>query len=110
MREPRYERMALLGEAIHCATEALMAPIDRVEVTNEHVRCWAGSKTVTLAYYCSQTGSHDEHRQFTPYAGGGSWRVLVVPDPDPSPNPDPISRQPEVIGRAFAKFLKKRGW
>jgi hypothetical protein len=106
MREPRYERMALLREAIYCATEALMAPIDRVEVTNERVRCWAGSKTVTFAYYYSQGGSQDEHGRFTPHVGAGSWRVVAVPDP----SPNPISRQPEVIGSAFAKFLKKRGW
>ena len=85
MMSPEEERIALLGEAIRQATGLLKAPLDRVEVGDRHVTCSAGSRKVVLAY-----------------AYDGGWQLSVTTDP--------ASRQPEVIGRAFAKLLKKRGW
>lgn len=85
MMSPEEERRVLLGEAIRQATGLLKAPIDRIEVGDRHVTCSAGSQTVVLAYVFK-----------------GGWQLSVAPNP--------ASRQPEVIGRAFAKLLKKRGW
>jgi hypothetical protein len=102
MKAPEYERRELLGAAIARATDELKAPIDRIEVTGGHIRCWAGSETVTLSYHYAQGGSFDSHGQFTAHVGSGEWQVEVVRDP--------ASRRPAVIGRGLAKFLKRRGW
>jgi hypothetical protein len=77
VREPRYEGMALLGEAIHCATEELKAPVNRVEVTTDHVQCWAGSKTVTSSHYCSHGGFLDEQ----PRGRDRRWIARVTKSP-----------------------------
>lgn len=98
MRAPQHERQSLLGEAIHRATEELQEPIDRVEVLDKYVRCWAGSKMVTMLYHCSQPGYLDEHGDFRPYVGGGSWSVQVVPNPTP--------KRPTLIGRVLARLTK----
>jgi hypothetical protein len=98
MKAPHYERMALLGVAIRTATEELNAPIDRVEVLDKHIQCWAGSKVVTLSYDYAESGALDEHGNFIVHVGSGSWEVAVVRNPTP--------RRPTLIGRALAKLMK----
>ena len=44
MRAPENERMTLLSVAIARATGELNAPIDRIEVTREHVTWWSDSR------------------------------------------------------------------
>ena len=100
MKAPHYERRELLGVAIERATEELEAPIDRIEVTTGHVRCWAGSKTVTLSYDYGQGGVHDCHGVFTAHVGSGHWYVEVVSSSTP--------RHRGLIGSLVAKLLKKR--
>lgn len=103
MKAPEHERMELLGVAIQHATRELKAPIDRIDVTDRHVTCWASSRRVVLAYAYAQGGQHDPATgRFTPLPGSGAWQVVVVDDP--------AARRPEVIGRALAKLLKQRGW
>ena len=100
MRAPHHERRAMLSVAIDKATEELNAPIDRVEVVAGHVRCWAGSKLVTLLYDYAQGGSHDETGNFIPHVGTGWWHVEVVPNP--------TSRRLTLVERALGKFMERR--
>jgi hypothetical protein len=102
MRAPEHERMALLDVAIARATGELNAPIDRIEVTDTHVNCWAGSRKVTLSYQYAQGGQMDPVGRFAPTVGSGSWEVMVVDDP--------ATRRRKGIGQALAKLLKRRGW
>ena len=100
MKAPKYERLELLWEAIRTATDELAAPIDRVEVLNEYIQCWARSKTVTFSYHFTQGGSLDEHGNFLPYVGSGSWSVQVVRDP--------IAKRPTLMQRVLAMLFKRR--
>ena len=103
MKAPHHERASLLGAAIERATDALQAPIDRVEVQDGRIVCAAGDRAITLSYQYAQGGELDPATgRFTAFPGSGSWAVEIVDDR--------LSRHPEKIGLGLAKFLKRRGW
>jgi hypothetical protein len=78
MKAPHYERLEVLTLALEKATFELRKPIDRVEVVDQHVRCWAGSKMVTLLYDREYSGSLDCNGNFVRDIWSGRWYVEVV--------------------------------
>jgi hypothetical protein len=100
MQAPEGERMRLLSVAILRATNELHAPIDRIEVTDKHVICWAGLRKITMTYYYAQGGNVEwPSGQFTPMPGSGSWEVVV--------SDGPANAWPEIIGKALLKVLRR---
>ena len=94
MKAPHHEREDLLCTAIHRATEELIAPIDRIEVTAKRVHCWAGSRQVSFSYAYAQGGRVDSDGRFQPSPGSGSWDLALVSEPG-------------ILRGTFGKFLAR---
>jgi hypothetical protein len=99
MQAPEDERVRLLNVAILRATRELRAPIDRIEVTDEYVSCWAGPRKIAMTYCYAQGGHADlSSGRFTATPGSGVWEVVVVGGP--------TRRWPDAIGSALLKIFK----
>jgi hypothetical protein len=102
VKAPEHERMTLLSVAIERATRELRAPIDRIEVTRDHVNCWAGLRKVAMTYDYAQDGRIESPSgRFMPIPGSGNWEVAVVDGSS--------TRWPAAIGRGLAGIFKRRG-
>ncbi len=81
MMSPENERRQLLAVAIDRATQELGEPLDRIEVTAEHVTCSSGPRRVVMGYTYAQGGTVEQiSGRFMPLPGSGSWEVIVLND------------------------------
>ncbi len=102
MKAPEHERMELLRVAIGRATDALNAPLDRVDVANARVNCRAGRRQVAMAYADAPGGRTDPvGGVFRPIPLGGSWGVVVVEAP--------VAQRPRLTGNRLAKLVGRLG-
>ena len=74
MMHPKHERLRVLGQALDTAGQLLDDPIDRLEVTNSHIRVWADGRRLTFRYQYNNAYSPEGGVM----PGSGHWSVELI--------------------------------